>query len=50
MTRSFVVLGGSGDLTGRLLLPSLARLYETGVLDDEVGLLAVARDDWDDET
>jgi glucose-6-phosphate 1-dehydrogenase len=50
VTRSFVVLGGSGDLTGRLLLPSLARLYETGVLDDEVGLLAVARDDWDDET
>ncbi len=48
MTRSFVVLGGTGDLTGRLLLPSLARLYETGVLDDGGGLLAVARDRWDD--
>ena len=49
MTRSFVVLGGSGDLTGRLLLPSLAQLYETGVLPEGSGLLAVARDDWDDE-
>ncbi|MGY1706443.1 glucose-6-phosphate dehydrogenase [Geodermatophilus sp. SYSU D00697] len=50
MTRSFVVLGGSGDLTGRLLLPSLARLHETGVLPEGSGLLAVARDAWDDET
>ncbi|SHN78678.1 glucose-6-phosphate 1-dehydrogenase [Geodermatophilus obscurus] len=49
MTRSFVVLGGTGDLTGRLLLPSLARLYETGVLSGETGLLAVARDEWDDQ-
>ena len=49
MTRSFVVLGGTGDLTGRLLLPSLVRLYETGVLAEETGLLAVAREDWDDE-
>jgi glucose-6-phosphate 1-dehydrogenase len=49
VTRSFVVLGGTGDLTGRLLLPSLARLLETGVLPEETGLLAVARDDWDDE-
>ncbi|WP_409329475.1 glucose-6-phosphate dehydrogenase [Trujillonella humicola] len=49
MTRSFVVLGGTGDLTGRLLLPSLARLYETGALPDGTGLLAVAREDWDDD-
>ncbi len=48
MTRSFVVLGGSGDLTGRLLLPSLARLHETGVLPEGSALLAVAREDWDD--
>ncbi len=47
MTRSFVVLGGTGDLTGRLLLPSLARLHETGVLGEGTGLLAVARDEWD---
>jgi glucose-6-phosphate 1-dehydrogenase len=50
VTRSFVVLGGTGDLTGRLLLPSLARLYETGVLPEDSGLLAVARDEWDDRT
>ncbi|UOY02592.1 glucose-6-phosphate dehydrogenase [Blastococcus sp. PRF04-17] len=48
MTRSFVVLGGTGDLTGRLLLPSLARLYDTGVLHGGEGLLAVAREEWDD--
>ncbi|KQS66524.1 glucose-6-phosphate dehydrogenase [Modestobacter sp. Leaf380] len=49
MKRSFVVLGGSGDLTGRLLLPSLAQLYERGVLDGDVEVLAVSQQDWDDE-
>ena len=49
MTRSFVVLGGTGDLTGRLLLPSLARLYETGVLPEGSDLLAVAREERDHE-
>ena len=48
MKRSFVVLGGSGDLTGRLLLPSLAELYERGVLDGDVQVLAVSQQDWDD--
>ena len=48
MRRTLVVLGGSGDLTGRLLLPALARLAPTGCLD-EVDLLAVSREDWDDE-
>jgi glucose-6-phosphate 1-dehydrogenase len=47
--RSLIILGGSGDLTGRLLLPSLARLDRAGGLGD-VGLLALSRDDWDDET
>ncbi|MEI4273749.1 glucose-6-phosphate dehydrogenase [Klenkia sp. LSe6-5] len=49
MKRSFVVLGGSGDLTGRLLLPSLAELYERGVLDGDVEVLAVSQRDWDDD-
>ncbi|SFO47129.1 glucose-6-phosphate 1-dehydrogenase [Geodermatophilus obscurus] len=49
MTRSFVVLGGTGDLTGRLLLPSLARLYDSGVLPEGSQLLAVAREEWDDD-
>jgi glucose-6-phosphate 1-dehydrogenase len=42
-----VILGGSGDLTGRLLLPALDRLDAAGRLGD-VELLAVSRDDWDD--
>ena len=49
MRRSFLVLGGTGDLTGRLLLPGLAELFEAGVLDAEVDLLAVSREDWTDE-
>ncbi|MGY2001420.1 glucose-6-phosphate dehydrogenase [Blastococcus sp. SYSU DS1024] len=49
MKRSFVVLGASGDLTGRLLLPGLAELVEAGVLDEEVDVLAVSREDWSDE-
>ncbi|WP_456600043.1 glucose-6-phosphate dehydrogenase [Blastococcus sp. SYSU DS0616] len=49
MKRSFVVLGGSGDLTGRLLLPGLAELVEAGVLDEEVDVLAVSREEWSDE-
>jgi glucose-6-phosphate 1-dehydrogenase len=47
--RSFVVLGGSGDLTGRLLLTGLAELFEAGVLDEEVDVLAVSREDWGDD-
>ncbi|SOC52115.1 glucose-6-phosphate 1-dehydrogenase [Blastococcus aggregatus] len=47
--RSFVVLGGSGDLTGRLLLPGLAELFDAGVLDEEVDVLAISREDWDDD-
>jgi glucose-6-phosphate 1-dehydrogenase len=46
--RSFVVLGGSGDLTGRLLLPGLAELFEAGVLDGDVDVVAVSRADWSD--
>ena len=42
MTVTFVVLGGSGDLTGRLLLPGLAELFGAGDLADEVHLIAVS--------
>jgi glucose-6-phosphate 1-dehydrogenase len=49
MSRPFVVLGGTGDLTGRLLLPGLAELCEAGVLDADVDLLAVSREDWTDD-
>ncbi|MGY1724825.1 glucose-6-phosphate dehydrogenase [Blastococcus sp. SYSU DS0533] len=49
MTRSFVILGGTGDLTGRLLLPGLAELVAAGVLTDPAGLVAVSREGWTDE-
>lgn len=44
--RPLVVLGGAGDLTARLLLPSLAHLVASGV--DTVRLIAVADRDLDD--
>ena len=49
MDRSFVILGGTGDLTGRLLLPGLAELAASGGLADDVVLLAVDRKDWTEE-
>ena len=48
MRRSLIILGGSGDLTGRLLMPSLARLDRKGGLDG-VDLLAMSQDEWDDD-
>ena len=49
MSRTFVVLGGMGDLTGRLLLPGLAELEDAGQLGDEFAVLAVGRRDGGDE-
>jgi len=49
MTVTLVVLGGTGDLTGRLLLPGLAELFGADALDDDVRLLAVSTRDWSDE-
>ena len=48
MRRSLIILGGSGDLTGRLLLPALAGLDRRDGLG-EVDLLALSQDDWADE-
>ena len=42
------IFGASGDLTQRLLLPSLYNLVATKVLPDGFGLLGVAREAWDD--
>ena len=46
--RSFVILGGTGDLTGRLLLPGLAELVDAGQLPG-VDVLAVSQEDWTDD-
>ena len=50
MTRRLVILGASGDLTSRYLLPALARLHEAKELPQEIRILGVARDEWDTET
>ena len=47
--RTLVVLGGSGDLTGRLLLPGLAELVAAQALDADVDVIAVSQQDWDDD-
>ena len=43
------IFGASGDLTKRLLLPSLYNLAESKALDDGFRLMGVAREDWDDK-
>ncbi|HLT84415.1 MAG TPA: glucose-6-phosphate dehydrogenase [Phototrophicaceae bacterium] len=47
-TRTLLVLGASGDLAGRLLLPGLGRLLATGRSPD-LRLVGSGVDDWDDE-
>jgi glucose-6-phosphate 1-dehydrogenase len=43
-----LILGATGDLTGRYLLPGLAALRARGYLGDRFQLTAAAREDWDD--
>ncbi|MEU4311583.1 hypothetical protein [Nocardia sp. NPDC024068] len=43
-----VIFGGTGDLTGRYLLPGLAALRTGGYLDDGFELLCADLVDWDD--
>ncbi|WP_037862966.1 glucose-6-phosphate dehydrogenase [Streptomyces sp. NRRL S-340] len=47
--RRLAVFGGTGDLTGRYLLPALAALRAAGRADDRFGLVAASREDWDRE-
>ena len=49
LLKTLVVLGARGDMTGRLLLPALVRLAESGGLPDGLEVLAVDRDAGDDE-
>jgi glucose-6-phosphate 1-dehydrogenase len=49
MIARFVVLGASGDLTARHLLPALAQLHATGALPDSFELYGVAQQRWSDE-
>jgi glucose-6-phosphate 1-dehydrogenase len=44
-----VIFGGTGDLTGRYLLPGLAALQAGGHLSEGFQLVGASREDWDDE-
>jgi glucose-6-phosphate 1-dehydrogenase len=44
-----VILGGTGDLTGRYLLPGLAALVARRHLSEGFEIVAASREDWDDE-
>jgi glucose-6-phosphate 1-dehydrogenase len=50
MLRRLAILGATGDLTARYLLPALAALWAAGELGDDFQIVAVGRDDWADET
>jgi glucose-6-phosphate 1-dehydrogenase len=50
MLRKLAILGATGDLTARYLLPGLAALRAAGELGDDFQLVAVGRDDWTDDT
>lgn len=47
MIRRLVILGATGDLASRKLLAALTRLHEVGKLPAELGIVGVAREDWD---
>jgi glucose-6-phosphate 1-dehydrogenase len=49
MIERLVVLGGTGDLMARYLLPALAELRDGGHLGDGFRLVGVGRQDWRDE-
>lgn len=44
-----VIIGASGDLAGRKLLPSLFRLYREGGLPEAFAIVGCSRTKWDDE-
>lgn len=48
MTTTLVILGATGDLAGRYLLPAIAHLHELGRPDEGIRVVGVARDDLDD--
>jgi glucose-6-phosphate 1-dehydrogenase len=48
MITRLVIFGGTGDLSGRYLLPGLAALRAAGRLDDRFRLVCADLKDWDD--
>ena len=49
MIDRLVIFGGTGDLTGRYLLPGLCALRAAGHLPEGFQLVAASREDWSDE-
>jgi glucose-6-phosphate 1-dehydrogenase len=49
MIRKLAILGATGDLTARYLLPALGALWAGGELSDDFQLVAVGRHNWADE-
>jgi glucose-6-phosphate 1-dehydrogenase len=49
MIGQLVILGATGDLTARYLLPALGALRAAGHLDGRFGLTGVGRHDWTDD-
>ena len=47
MIATIVILGASGDLTSRFLMPAIMRLYEAAELPAGFRIVGLARDDWD---
>ncbi len=50
MMKRLLLLGATGDLAGRFLLPALAELYNEGNLPEGFSIVGAAVEDWDDET
>jgi Glucose-6-phosphate dehydrogenase, NAD binding domain len=49
MIQRLAILGATGDLTARYLLPGLAALRAAGELGDDFRLVAVGRENWCDD-
>ncbi|MGE0644349.1 MAG: glucose-6-phosphate dehydrogenase [Nitrospira sp.] len=49
MIQTLVIVGASGDLTSRFLIPAIARLHQAGKLPEGFRVLGIARDDWNTE-
>jgi glucose-6-phosphate 1-dehydrogenase len=49
MIERMVLLGASGDVTSRLLMPAVAQLAEAGLLPQPFSIVGSATSDWSSE-
>lgn len=50
MIKTLVILGASGNLTTRFLLPAFVRLHQAGRLTEDFRIIGIVRDEWDTAT